>query len=418
MSNFINLKKFTANTLVGVALTGALISQSSLNTANAQIIDNNNGHGNNCDINITIGSRQYTIEKFDPSNPGNGDKLTKILKKAGLTKPSDISTAIEMINKGNYDYKKDESCSLSADIVVTIELPKTQTSQLSSNNYYVVDFNSLSGTAGFSKTNGTTTYQYNGGLEIKTRDQWGGANGSKYITQASGQRSYSLTVNQDQRYFGFWWSAGDAYNKITFKNDGKEVAVFKTEDLVNFINSSGVKDTQAYYGNPNGGYGNNGHLKEPFSFVNLFFNDKAYDEIVVETLTGSGAKFESDNHTFSANKQLMRGIVIPDTNLDLDPNNPPGIVDDSAETIMNNSVLIDVLANDSDSDGDILNIQNGKVTTPINGTAVVENHDGIKKIRYTPNANFYGDDSFEYTAVDPKDGIGTATVNIKVIPTD
>jgi hypothetical protein len=220
-------------------------------------------------------------------------------------------------------------------ITVTIEAPTIQSSQLPNSNYYVVDFNDGSGTAGFSKTNNGTTYQYGGDLNVKIRDQWGGASGSNYITQADGKTSYNLKVSQDQRYFGFWWSAGDPANKIIFKNDGQEIAVFKTEDLVSFINSSGVNDSSAYYGNPNGGYGkkNTGHLAEPFAYVNVFFNDKVFDEVVVQTTTTSGAKFESDNHTFSATKQAVRGLVvqgtIPDTdddglkdNVDPNPTNP------------------------------------------------------------------------------------------------
>jgi hypothetical protein len=196
-------------------------------------------------------------------------------------------------------------------ITVTIENPGIQSTQLPSNDYYTIDFNDQSGTTGFSKTNNGTIYTYSSELNVRERDQWGGANETKYITQDDGKNTVRLTVSQEQKYFGFWWSAGDPYNKIIFKKNGQEIAFFRTEDLVSFINSSGVNDPQAYYGNPNGGYGETGHLEEPFSYVNVFFDDQAYDEIVIETLTNNGAKFESDNHTFSANNQLIRGLPIP-----------------------------------------------------------------------------------------------------------
>ena len=153
-------------------------------------------------------------------------------------------------------------------ITVTIEAPSIQTSQLPNpDEYFVVDFNDLGGIDAFNVTNNNTIYSYGDDLAVINADQWGGANGSKFITQQilESIRSYSLTINEDQKYFGFWWSAGDAYNQITFKNDGEEVASFKTSDLVNFINNSGTVDTAAYKGNPTYSGDNTGHLNEPFA---------------------------------------------------------------------------------------------------------------------------------------------------------
>ena len=93
-------------------------------------------------------------------------------------------------------------------ITVTIEAPTIQSPQLANpDEYYVIDFNDLIGTDGFSKTNNGTTYSYSNDLEVKSANQWGGANGSKFITQANLQsiRSYSISVSEDQKYFGFWW---------------------------------------------------------------------------------------------------------------------------------------------------------------------------------------------------------------------
>ncbi len=210
-------------------------------------------------------------------------------------------------------------------LTVTIEAPRIQTPQVPAAGIYVVDFNDKSGTAGFTKTNGSTTYTYAGDLNVMAADQWGGANNSKYITQASGKNSFNVKVNQDQKYFGFWWSAGDPANKIVFKKNGQEVAVFETKDLTGFIKNSGIAgssgscssnniaNTNLYCGNPNKLNTAGGHNGEPFAYVNVFFDSGVYDEIVVQTLTTSGAKFESDNHTFSAQKQTLRGTSVPHT---------------------------------------------------------------------------------------------------------
>ena len=93
----------------------------------------------------------------------------------------------------------------------------------------------------------------------------------------------------------------------------------------------------------------------------------------------------------------------------VDPvNDPPVAVDDSDSTLENNNVDIYVLANDSDADGDTLSIHS--VTSPTNGTAT--NH--TTYVTYSPDTNFDGTDSFEYTVSDGNGGTDTATVTVTV----
>ena len=84
--------------------------------------------------------------------------------------------------------------------------------------------------------------------------------------------------------------------------------------------------------------------------------------------------------------------------------------DDTANTEEDTSVLIDVLAGDTDPDNDTLTVTN--VTDPANGTAVIENN----KVRYTPDKNLYGTDTFNYTVSDGNGGTDTATVKVTVDP--
>ena len=86
---------------------------------------------------------------------------------------------------------------------------------------------------------------------------------------------------------------------------------------------------------------------------------------------------------------------------------PPVAVDDTARATEDGSaVTIDVLANDSDPEGMQLTL--AATTQPANGTAVVAN--GM--VEYTPNAGYYGSDSFTYTV---SDGDLTAIGNVSVI---
>jgi hypothetical protein len=325
-------------------------------------------------------------------------KLIKTIVGATLIAGLGISLYAETSLAGNSNSKKG--------IRVTIENAGVQTSQLPNpDEYFVVDFEAQNGTNSFSSSNDATTYSYSNDLEVKSANQWGGANGSKFITQAELEsiRSYKIKVNQDQKYFGFWWSAGDSYNKITFKNNGKTVAIFNTADLVDFINEADDINDSDYYGNPAYSGPNTGHLNEPFSYVNVFFDEESYDEIVVATMTEGGSAFESDNHTFSATKQNPRGYEL--TNL------APVANDDSASTNIFNSVTIDVLANDSDPDQDELSIDS--VTNVTGGTATIKNN----KIVYTAGANI-GTFSLDYTVKDGygKTNTGKVAINVTVSP--
>jgi len=90
-------------------------------------------------------------------------------------------------------------------------------------------------------------------------------------------------------------------------------------------------------------------------------------------------------------------------------NNPPVAVDDYDWTEEGMPVVIDVLLNDWDPDGDPLSVRS--VTPPDNGTAVI-NPDGT--ITYTPDAGFTGTDAFSYTISDGQGGTDTATVYVEV----
>ena len=92
-------------------------------------------------------------------------------------------------------------------------------------------------------------------------------------------------------------------------------------------------------------------------------------------------------------------------------NDAPTATDDTASTAEDSAVVIDVLANDSDVDGDSLNIDS--VTPATNGTVAINGDDTIT---YTPSADFNGADSFTYTIDDGNGGLTTAVVNITVTP--
>ena len=88
--------------------------------------------------------------------------------------------------------------------------------------------------------------------------------------------------------------------------------------------------------------------------------------------------------------------------------NAPIAVNDVAETQEDQTVVIDVLANDSDSDNDSLTIS---TASAVNGTLVI-NEDGT--LSYTPNENYNGTDVITYEISDGNGGVDTATVSVTV----
>lgn len=89
-------------------------------------------------------------------------------------------------------------------------------------------------------------------------------------------------------------------------------------------------------------------------------------------------------------------------------NRMPDAVDDAAVTPAGASVVIDVLANDSDADGDSIFISS--VTDPANGSV---SHDGAT-VTYTPASGFTGVDSFYYSISDGFGGSDLAQVTVTV----
>ncbi|MFP4393953.1 MAG: Ig-like domain-containing protein [Anaerolineales bacterium] len=91
-------------------------------------------------------------------------------------------------------------------------------------------------------------------------------------------------------------------------------------------------------------------------------------------------------------------------------NDDPVAQDDTAATDEDTPIAIDVLANDNDVDGDPLHI--ATVIQPAHG-AVIHSSD---LLTYTPNANFYGQDTFIYTVEDDDGASDMAMVVVTVLP--
>lgn len=91
-------------------------------------------------------------------------------------------------------------------------------------------------------------------------------------------------------------------------------------------------------------------------------------------------------------------------------NQSPTAVNDTATVISGNSVLVNVLANDTDPENDTLALVS--FTQPTHGAVVRIGN----QLQYTPTAGYTGTDSFTYVMTDGTTNASPATVNITVNP--
>ena len=117
----------------------------------------------------------------------------------------------------------------------------------------------------------------------------------------------------------------------------------------------------------------------------------------VEFLDGDG------NVTGTLNFTEIEEILVDDEN------QSPVANDDTATTLEDRSVVIDVLDNDTDPDGDPLAVQG--TPTADHGTVAV-NGDGT--ITYTPDVGYWGDDTITYQVTDGNGGTDTGEVAVTV----
>ncbi|WP_207680126.1 Ig-like domain-containing protein [Desulfonema magnum] len=109
-------------------------------------------------------------------------------------------------------------------------------------------------------------------------------------------------------------------------------------------------------------------------------------------------------YTVSDGKSLSDAFV----EVTVNPDMLPVTQDDEALTIGNTSVIIEVLANDKDPEGNPLTVAD--VAEPENGVAVT---DGVT-VTYTPNSDFIGTDRFMYRVSDgSKTGKAFITVTVE-----
>ena len=133
------------------------------------------------------------------------------------------------------------------------------------------------------------------------------------------------------------------------------------------------------------------------------------------TYVGAGEDFEAEPNQYElsvrARDQHGADARVRVTVAVTNANEPPSAEDDEAGTAEDQRVVIDVLANDTDPDGDRLRVES--VSAPAHGMARVASRGGVA---YTPDADYHGMDRFTYVVADGHGETAAAAVEVTVAP--
>lgn len=139
---------------------------------------------------------------------------------------------------------------------------------------------------------------------IQAADLFGGANGSQYMTfgaQSGNANPVKLVLTSPATYFGFWWSAGDANNGLSFYDGSTLVGRFSTATILSLLQATtvtavdgAVYQSSTYFGNPNN---TSEDPAEPFAYVNFLDTGGDITSIVFDNSGSTGSGFENDNHS-------------------------------------------------------------------------------------------------------------------------
>lgn len=191
------------------------------------------------------------------------------------------------------------SASAEAGLLVTYEAPGVQSSQVGGtlvtenfDSFTVGDYGTLATAVG------TFELVPGQGVSIDAANQFGGAGGvgnflAVGVQSTTNAATLNLALGTPQSYFGFWWSAADPQNQISFYSGGSLLATF------NPTTALGALSDAAFFGNPNANFlGQNS--SEKYAYLNFFGTDGTTFDQIVFANNNLGSGFEIDNISIRA----------------------------------------------------------------------------------------------------------------------
>ena len=155
-------------------------------------------------------------------------------------------------------------------------------------------------------------------MAIQDNNQYGGYQQGRQLA-VDNPGSVTLTLDTPVKYFGFYFTAGDANNKIDLYDGPTAVLTFSTGSLISLLPNhptskvTAVNGTQYftkdYYGQPVSGQ----NASEAYAYLHLIATGtSSFNCIVLSELTG--AIFGNDNHSVRTTAPAVPGtlVVVPE----------------------------------------------------------------------------------------------------------
>jgi hypothetical protein len=148
------------------------------------------------------------------------------------------------------------------------------------------------------------------GVQVLAADQYGGAGGGGQYAVTFNEAGYSLDLSTSLpggvSYFGFWLSALDGGNQVSFYQGGNLLFTFTAALARDFIN--GLPNASSYYCNPTSNFANQ-NCGEPYAFLNFYARGTTSFERIVFAQVPAGGGYESDNHTVGRWNRISGTVI-------------------------------------------------------------------------------------------------------------
>jgi hypothetical protein len=437
MIDLIKIKKITSTTALAILMMATLGVQAGFsNNGNGngnnnthpgqakKICKNNNGIGNNYDVEYTLRNETFSI-RIDPGNNGQMNKFKADLTSRGYT-TAEVASAVTQITDAEMQFKNSNGNNTNC-----------LSSTVSSGNDYSTLYANISDFSFYrsatDQTNFHTTAYGTQGTGVAAFQQFVNKERQALdLTQLNARKldASKLTLSQAKDIKIYFINEGAGYrnqlkletlgstllNGMIFKDAsvGNATDELRMGDYVNLgtVAAGTTLDFQlrangANNANPDVWYGDIDKNSDKIQHV-IAYQYQNYLVLAWEDLHGGGDKDYNDI-VFAIDIGQANLAAIPD---EPPANQPPVANPDAATTPYQSPITVNVLANDTDPEDAPLTIS---TVSSLTG-AKVEIVNG--QVKYTPKSRFYGTDYFSYTIKDNRNLTSSATVTVNVNPRD
>ncbi|MEO0939724.1 MAG: cadherin-like domain-containing protein [Pseudomonadota bacterium] len=364
----------------------------------------------------TVPADQGTVEivggqlVFTPAPNFNGDvTISYTISDGETTDSAEVAVTVTPVNDA--PDAVDDTDTTQEDTAIVIDLLANDTDV--DGDDLTVTFVSVPANQGTVVNNGdgTATFtpapDFNGTAMISydISDGNGGRDWAKHFVEVQGVNDGPV-AGDDAFSEGQDGPAGDTEGNVLDNDSDADGDTLRVISITNGTDTATVADAFGAPGQPMTVAGTNGGLITINNGGNILFDPNGEFDALGEGETTT----TTVSYTVSDGKGGIDTATVTITVVGA--NDDPVAVDDTATTDEDAPVVIDLIGNDTDVDGDTLTI--GTVTVPADQGTVVDNGDGT--VTFTPAPDFNGDATITYTVVDGNGGEDTGEATVTVAP--